>query len=1040
MALDRSKIRQAQEELEQLLEEGIGLEGKKAADHKLKVSRKRKEVRRLEKQLSGDAQGARQGDSSAVDQKSDERIAAEREIKDQSQKDVRGEDVNAMDKVRIGGKSTVRQEVDKQGRTKYRDEKSGRYANEEAYQDSESRISMLANSIKKGATTGPTLATTTKANQFGISSASANISRSLGDNAGSIQKMMDKAEPGTKDELKKLIDMMQNAQTLRGQDALEAKQKIIQQKETLRLTAGEQGDALISKLGMDTLQKDLNKGSRIKEALNIDQDATGFKAIKQAFSPTRLFGDPNTGGLSNFYTAGQQEAVAKKEAAVAFEQKQQNTGLNTAGELLEVTKQEAKDDDKKEQREIKQSKKEQLAKEGFDGGVKESDDVVKLLEEIRDILENMSGGMGAAGGGGGGGGGVGLLGTAAAGAGAGGLFASAKAKGGQLLQGARSAGGKIVGSARAAGGALMRGAGKLLRGRGALIAGGAALLGYGASKIFGGDDEEQADAASSGEEASSGKTAYDRAKNRADRRFALADPNVSAVDESGNPIDTTQGDAVPREGSTNDSMAGIRGALTGETREEANARLEKLKNQEGDAAEQEALQRELNASDAALYDNAAEMGALPSQNMGNSADGLQDASDRAAAQLPSSGAVAATGAAGATIAGMGSGDAALTATMARGGGQTAAKATSVGGRLMSGLKTAGRVVGKVALPVTAGLAAYDAYKGFNADENASFGDKLKNAGSSVLSGLTFGLLGTSADETKEQAVANGPAMEPESGDGDDSEDGKAKGKAVKNSHPETGDGFQPLDPDGNPVVDAQGRPAIFTKENAEAFSAMIADSDGAVKGSDIASSQRSLEKNIAVGGATRSKHMTGSAMDIHGTSNTWIRQNGSQYGWRANDYSGSHGGHFIAASGGPLPSGAALASAPMMSSGGGGGGGGGGSLSSGGPMAAMSAALSSGSSSSGSRSSSLAAASSSPSPTMGSIQPTMVAESPTGPAVENMTQIASNQATVPPPAVINNITNNSGGKGVNNLPPAGISPRGTRQSTMERFLDRRFYG
>ena len=42
MALDRSKIKQAQEELEQLLEEGIGLEGKKAADHKLKVSRKEK--------------------------------------------------------------------------------------------------------------------------------------------------------------------------------------------------------------------------------------------------------------------------------------------------------------------------------------------------------------------------------------------------------------------------------------------------------------------------------------------------------------------------------------------------------------------------------------------------------------------------------------------------------------------------------------------------------------------------------------------------------------------------------------------------------------------------------------------------------------------------------------------------------------------------------------------------------------------------------------------------------------------------------------
>lgn len=955
MALDRSKIKQAQEELEQLLEEGIGLEGKKAADHKLKVSRKRKEVRRLEKQLSGDAQGARQGDSSAVDQKSDERIAAEREIKDQSQKDVRGEDVNAMDKVRIGGKSTVRQEVDKQGRTKYRDEQSGRYANEEAYQDSESRISMLADSIKKGATMGPTLSTTTKANQFGVASASAKISRSLGDNAGAIQELMDKSDPGTQDEMKKLIKMMQDAQSLRGQKGLEAKQKILEQKETLRLTAGEQGDELISKLGMDTLQKDLNKGSRFKEALNIDQDAGFLKGVKQAFSPTRLFGDPNTGGLSNFYTNKQQAAVAKKEAAVAFEEKKQNTGLNTAGELLEVTKKEAKDDDKKEQREIKQSKKEQLAKEGFDGGVKESDDVVKLLEEIRDILENMSGGMGVNTSSSSGG----LLGPAAAAAGGAGLFAAAKAKGGKLLQGARNVGGRIVGSARAAGGALMRGAGTLLRGRGALIAGGAALVGYGASRLFGGDDEEQAQADASGIPEVNPET------GRRGMVIPSATDNAQLSESGQAAVDNFRGDVQPQAPTTNE-------------------------------------------------------------------EGLE---------LPSSGAVAATGAAGATVAGMGSGDAALTATMARGGGQTAAKATSVGGRLMSGLKTAGRVVGKVALPVTAGLAAYDAYKGFNADENASFGDKLKNAGSSVLSGLTFGLLGTSADETKEQAIANGPAMEPESGDGDDNEDGKTKGQAVRASHPETGDGFQPLDPQGNPVVDRYGRPAIFTKENAEAFSAMMADSDGAVKGSDIASSQRSLAKNQSLDGASpRSRHLTGSAMDIHGTSNTWIRQNGSQYGWRANDYKGTHGGHFIAASGGPMPSGAALAASPMISSGGGGGGGGGGSLSSGGPMAAISAALSSGSSSSGSRSSSLSAATSSASPTMGSIQPTMVAESPTGPAVENMTQIASNQATVPPPAVINNITNNGGGKGVNNLPPAGISPRGTRQSTMERFLDRRFYG
>ena len=48
--------------------------------------------------------------------------------------------------------------------------------------------------------------------------------------------------------------------------------------------------------------------------------------------------------------------------------------------------------------------------------------------------------------------------------------------------------------------------------------------------------------------------------------------------------------------------------------------------------------------------------------------------------------------------------------------------------------------------------AYDAFQGFNADPNADLMGKLKNAGSSALSGLTFGLLGQDASELAAEAT------------------------------------------------------------------------------------------------------------------------------------------------------------------------------------------------------------------------------------------------------------------------------------------------
>lgn len=56
------------------------------------------------------------------------------------------------------------------------------------------------------------------------------------------------------------------------------------------------------------------------------------------------------------------------------------------------------------------------------------------------------------------------------------------------------------------------------------------------------------------------------------------------------------------------------------------------------------------------------------------------------------------------------------------------------------LKTVGRVAGKLALPVTAGLAAYDAKKGWDVDPNATTGKKALNALQGAASGATLGLI------------------------------------------------------------------------------------------------------------------------------------------------------------------------------------------------------------------------------------------------------------------------------------------------------------
>ena len=90
-----------------------------------------------------------------------------------------------------------------------------------------------------------------------------------------------------------------------------------------------------------------------------------------------------------------------------------------------------------------------------------------------------------------------------------------------------------------------------------------------------------------------------------------------------------------------------------------------------------------------------------------------------------------------------------------GGGLGGIKFPKGKGMLKGAGKLAKGVLGKVAAPLAIGMALFDGFKGFNADKSASLGDKFKNAGSSALNGLSFGLLGQSADTISANAAVNG---------------------------------------------------------------------------------------------------------------------------------------------------------------------------------------------------------------------------------------------------------------------------------------------
>jgi hypothetical protein len=97
-------------------------------------------------------------------------------------------------------------------------------------------------------------------------------------------------------------------------------------------------------------------------------------------------------------------------------------------------------------------------------------------------------------------------------------------------------------------------------------------------------------------------------------------------------------------------------------------------------------------------------------------------------------------------------------------------------------------------------------------------------------------------------------------------------------------------------TDGNSRPIKFAAPAASAWQRMIRDGMPFSPG-DVASSHRTEDDYIRVRNqgnkpAANSHHNHGEAIDAHGATGAWIRQHGHKYGWVANDYEGSHGGHY----------------------------------------------------------------------------------------------------------------------------------------------------
>ena len=167
-----------------------------------------------------------------------------------------------------------------------------------------------------------------------ISQVSSDIAKSLGENTKDIQNIIENQGDETKKELASLMTKMAAAQQQTGKASVAAIKDLIKQVERIRSAAGDQGDELVEKFGLDKAQKtlasDVGRGSvggtAWRKMMKTDE-GLGFKdSLKQAFTMEKMFGlEPSA-----------DDVIKKQREDVEAERenmKQSNGMLNTVEQL-----------------------------------------------------------------------------------------------------------------------------------------------------------------------------------------------------------------------------------------------------------------------------------------------------------------------------------------------------------------------------------------------------------------------------------------------------------------------------------------------------------------------------------------------------------------------------------------------------------------------------------------------------------------------------------------------------------------------------------
>ena len=175
---------------------------------------------------------------------------------------------------------------------------------------------------------------TTDRNQSKISNAAGMVAKNIGQNTEEIQKLMENQGDKTREELSKLVKLMTNSQKLQGDRSVKAIKEIVKQTEKIKLVAGEDGEKLTSALGVNDAKKELTSGGGlIKSFFGVDQDAGGMESVKQAFEPSRLFGDSGFFGIG---ARSNTQKNAEREARLEIENDAQSSSIAEVTEDLGI--------------------------------------------------------------------------------------------------------------------------------------------------------------------------------------------------------------------------------------------------------------------------------------------------------------------------------------------------------------------------------------------------------------------------------------------------------------------------------------------------------------------------------------------------------------------------------------------------------------------------------------------------------------------------------------------------------------------------------